>query len=131
MEKINIKKENIACYGLAAWEQTGTLSIDFPNNLDNLQKVVGMDLAKLSSKGWYQVGFKFGKSLIENSDTLHLNIIMSRRVENEIFEFGYVTRKINKKEFLDLIVNFVAQVANIVHFKNDDISWKELDRIEE
>lgn len=131
MEIIQIKKHNVATYGLSNWEQVGTIAIDFANYLDRLNSIEGINLSDLTKDGWYQVGFKFGKSLIENTEILNLDIVLSRRVKEETFEFGYVSRKIDKKDFLNLIVNFVAQVTNIVHFKADDIAWKELERIEE
>ena len=67
---MEIKKDNIATYGLRTWEQTGTIAIDFANYLERLSTLKGIDLQELSKEGWHQVGFRFGKSLIENTDSI-------------------------------------------------------------
>ena len=131
MEIVKIKKENIASYGHVNHEQTGTIAIDFANYLDHLNSIEGIDLKDVLSEGWYQVGFKFGMSLINNTDELEIKVVLSRRTEGEDYEFGYVSRTIKKDDFLRLIVNFTVQVSDLVHFRNDDISWSELVEIEQ
>jgi hypothetical protein len=128
---MEIKRDNIATYGLRTWEQTGTIAIDFANYLDKLSTIKGIEWEKLSKEGWYQVGFRFGKSLIENTDTIHLDIVLSKKVDDEHFEYGYVSRTVNKAEFLNLVVNFTAYISNQVQFENDDIAFKELENLEE
>jgi hypothetical protein len=128
---MEIKKDNVATYGLTTWEQTGTIAIDFANYLDRLSTLKGIDLQELSKERWYQAGFRFGKSLIENTDTIQLDIVLSKRGDNDVFQYGYVTRAVNKADFLSLIVNFTAYVSNQVHFENDDISFRQLENIEE
>jgi hypothetical protein len=128
---MEIKKENIATYGLGTWEHTGTIAFDFANYLDKLPSIDGINLHELLENGWHHVGFRFGKSLINNSDTLKLDIILSRKVDDENYEFGYVSRSISKDVFLNMIVNFSAQISNRSHFEKDDISWRELNNIEE
>ena len=63
MEVVKIKMENIANY------------------LDQLGSIEGINLAAISNEGWYQVGFKFGKSLFEDSDILYLDIVLSRKID--------------------------------------------------
>ena len=129
---MQIRNENVATYGLKKWEQTGTIAIDFANNLDRLDTVNGIDLQNLVEKGWHQVGFRFGgRSLIENNETIHLDIVLSRRQQNEEPEFGFVSRTINKADFLNLVVNFTVYISDQVHFESDEISFNQLQNIED
>ena len=128
---MQIKNENVATYGLKTWEQTGTMAMDFANYLDKLPNIKGINLQDLLKDGWYQVGFRFGKSLIENGESLNIDIVLSKKNDDGTFGFGYVSRNINKNDFINLIVNFTAYVSNQVHFEKDDISWREINNIEE
>lgn len=128
---MEIKKDNIATYGLRTWEQTGTIAFDFANYLDKLPTLEGIDLGEFLSDGWYQVGFRFGKSLVANTDTLNLDIVLCKKGKDDNVEYGYLSRKVNKEAFLNLIVNFTAFVSNQVHFEKDDISFRELINLEE
>lgn len=127
---MEIKNENVATYGLKTWEQTGTIALDFANNLDKLATLKGIDLENLLKDGWYQVGFRFGKSLIENSDTLNLDIVLSKKGDDGEFSFGYVSRTVNKIEFLNLVVNFNAHISNQFCFEKDEISFRKINIIE-
>lgn len=128
---MQIKKENIASYGMRQYEQTGTIAIDFANNLDKLSTIEGIDLSDLSKEGWYQIGFKFNKTLIDNSENLSLSIILSRQGKNEEVEFGYVDRTIKKEDFNNLVINVTCYISNQVHFEDDDINFKDLEKIED
>lgn len=128
---MEIKKDNVATYGLRTWEQTGTIAFDFANYLDRLTTIKDIDFRQLASEGWYQVGFRFDKSLIENGEKLNLDIVLSKVSEDDKTLFGYISRTINKKDFLNLVVNFTAQISNQVHFERDDIEWQQLSNLEE
>lgn len=128
---MEIKKDNVATYGLTDWEQTGTIAIDFANYLAKLSELKGADMQEVLQNGWYQVGFRFGKSLIENSDTINLDIVLSKNRDNEKHEYGYVSRTVNKSDFLSLVVNFTAYISDQVNFQNDYISFRQLENLEE
>ncbi len=128
---MDIKNDNVATTGLKSWEQIGTIAIDFANYLNELPTLKGIDLQELLKDGWHQVGFRFGVSLIDKSDTLNFDIVLSKKNEDETSKYGYVSREVNKLDFLSLVVNSNANVLNIIHFENQDIDFKELNNIEE
>lgn len=131
MDTLTIKKANIATYGFPQYEQTGTIAIDFANYLDKLNSLKGINLKKVLDEGWYQVGFRFTESLIKDSPNLNLDIVLCRKKEENVFEYGFISRTVDKKEFLNLVVHFRIQVSNYVHFKNDDIDWATLPLVED
>lgn len=77
------------------------------------------------------MGFRFNNSLFEESENLTLDIILTKENTDKILEFGYVRRTIKKKELLVKIKKITIQVANEVHFENDSIDWKFLEKIKE
>lgn len=108
----------------------GTIAIDFANYLDKLNSIKDINLQGVFNEGWYLVGFRFYDSIIKISDKLNLDIILSRKLADETFEYSFFNRSIDKSEFLNLIVHVKVQISNQNHFNSDNIEWSTLQPLE-